>query len=51
MSNKSLRPIEVLVKLWIEEDADPVEVVNEMDYSIYHDDVSASEIIDINTEI
>ena len=51
MSRDGLRPIEVVIKLWINEDADPQEVVNEMDYSIYHDDVAASEIIDINTEI
>ena len=51
MSREELRPVEVVIKLWINADADPAEVVNEMDYTIYHDDVVASEVIDINTEI
>ena len=51
MTVDNLRPIEVVIKLWINEDADPVEVVNEMDYIITHDDVIRSEVVDINTEI
>ncbi len=52
MSNRDgQRPIEIVIKLWINEDADPVEVVNEMDYVITHDDVIGSEVVDIITEI
>lgn len=51
MNKEALRPVEVVIRLWINADADPVEVINEMDYNIYHDDVAASEVVDINTEI
>jgi hypothetical protein len=45
------RVIEITVALWISEDADPTEVVAEMDYNFTHDAIRDTEIRDINTEI
>ena len=45
------RKVEVIVALWIDEDADISEVVQEMDYSFDHPAIKETEIVDINTEI
>ena len=45
------RKVEVIVALWIDEDADIIEVVQEMDYSFDHPAIQETEIVDINTEI
>ena len=45
------RKVEVIVALWIDEDADISEVVQEMDYSFDHPAIQETEIVDINTEI
>ena len=45
------RRIEVTVAIWIKEDADPSDVVSEMDYSMTHPDIVDTEVVDINTEV
>lgn len=45
------RMIEIVVAIRIREDADPQEVVSEMDYSFTHADILDTEIRDINTEL
>ena len=50
MSEK-LRKIEVTVALWIDADADPAEVVMDLDYNFEHPAIGATEILDINTEV
>lgn len=41
------RMIEVLVRVWIDEDADIMDVVNEMDYSFTHDAIKDTVIEDV----
>jgi phenylalanyl-tRNA synthetase beta subunit len=43
--------IELVVALWIDEDADIQEVVQEMDYAFNHPAIKETEIIDIYTEV
>tara|TARA_B110000503_G_C6987610_1_gene345936 strand:+ start:137 stop:286 length:150 start_codon:yes stop_codon:yes gene_type:complete len=45
------RRIEVTVAIWIKDDADPQDVVSEMDYRMTHPDIVDTEVVDINTEI
>jgi hypothetical protein len=45
------RKVEVIVALWIDEDAGVEEVLQEMDYSFDHPAIQETEIVDINTEI
>lgn len=46
-----LRPVQVVVTLWLDPDADVQEVVSEMDYTFSHSAIKDHEIRDINTEI
>lgn len=46
-----LRPVQVIVTVWIQPDADVQEVISDMDYSFVHKDIHDYEIRDINTEI
>ena len=46
-----VKPVQVVVTLWLRESADVQEVVNEMDYDFKHRDILNMEIVDINTEI
>jgi hypothetical protein len=45
------RKVELVVALWIDDDADIQEVVQEMDYKFDHPAIKDTEIVDINTEI
>ena len=47
----NLRHIEIVVSLWIRDDADVQEVVQEMDYQFKHPAIVDTCIEDINTEI
>lgn len=47
----NLRRVEIVVSLWIRDDADVVEVVQEMDYHFTHAAIVDSCIEDILTEI
>jgi hypothetical protein len=49
--NEEYRRIEVTVAVWIKEDADPSDVVSEMDYHMTHPDIVDTEVVDINTEV
>jgi hypothetical protein len=49
--DKEYRRIEVTVAVWIKEDADPNDVVSEMDYHMTHPDIVDTEVVDINTEV
>jgi hypothetical protein len=51
MHYDDLRPVQLIVTIWIDPDANVAEVVNEMDYSFDHDAIKEYEIRDINTEI
>jgi len=44
-------PVQIVVTLWLDEDADVQEVVSEMTYSFDHPKIFDTEIRDINTEI
>jgi hypothetical protein len=44
-------PVQVVVTLWIDENADVQQVVSEMNYEFTHPAILDSEIRDINTEI
>ncbi len=44
-------PVQVVVTLWIDEDADVQQVVSEMDYQFQHPAIHDTEIREINTEI
>ena len=44
------RKVEIVVALWIDEDADVGDVLQEMDYSFDHPAIQDTEILDINTE-
>jgi hypothetical protein len=45
-----LRKIEIVVSLYLDDDADIQEVVSEMDYTFEHPAIKETEIVDINTE-
>lgn len=45
------RPVEIIVTLWLRDECDVNEVLNEMDYEFKHPDILDTEISDINTEI
>ncbi len=45
------RRVDVLVRMWIDEDADVTEVIQEMDYHFEHPAIKETELVDINTEI
>jgi hypothetical protein len=45
-----LHRVDVVVSLWIDEDADPTWVVQEMDYEFRHPDIKETEIRDVITE-
>ena len=45
------KAVEIVVRLWIDEDADVQEVVSEMDYNFTHEAVFDTEIVDVITEI
>jgi len=47
----SAQTVEVIVRLYIEKDADVNEVLQEMDYSFKYPGILATEIVDVNTEI
>lgn len=47
----TLRKVEIVVALWIDEDADAAEVIQEMDYEFTHPAIGDTEIVDINTEL
>lgn len=49
--NEVRRRVEVLVTLWVDEDADISEVVQEMDYTFFHPAIRDTEITDLYTEI
>ena len=43
--------IEVVVRMWIKEDADIADIVSNMDYEFTHDDnIVDTEIVDVHTE-
>jgi len=43
--------IEVTVRVYLTEDADPQEAIAEMDYEFAHDNIIGTEVVDINTEL
>jgi len=45
------RRVDVVVSLWIDEDADVTEVIQEMDYHFEHPAIKETELVDINTEV
>lgn len=45
------RMIEVTIRVWIKEDADPQDVISEMDYELTHDAIVDTEVVDVNTEV
>ena len=45
------RKVELVVALWIDDDADIQEIIQEMDYTFDHPAIKDTEIIDINTEV
>jgi hypothetical protein len=47
----SMRDIEIVVRLSIDEDADVQDIVSEMDYTFDHPSIKGTEIVDIVTEI
>lgn len=47
----SAQTVEVIVRLYIEKDADVTEVLQEMDYSFKYPGILATEIVDVNTEL
>ena len=47
----NLRRVEIVVSLWIRDDADVQDVVGDMDYSFDHPAIRNTEIVDILTEI
>jgi hypothetical protein len=46
-----LRKVDIVVSLYVDDDADIQEVVSEMDYTFEHPAIKETEIVDINTEI
>jgi len=49
--SENKRMIEIVVRLWIDEDADVMEVVQDMDYEFRHPAIKDTCIEDILTEI
>ena len=47
----SAQTVEIVVRLYIDKDADVNEVVQEMDYSFKYPGILATEIVDVNTEL
>jgi hypothetical protein len=45
------RRVDLVVSLWIHEDADLSEVLQEMNYEFRHPAIRDTEIIDVNTEV
>ena len=45
------RKVELVVALWVDDDADIQEIIQEMDYTFDHPAIRETEIIDINTEV
>lgn len=45
------RRVDVVVSLWIDEDADVTEVIQEMDYAFEHPAIKETELVDVNTEV
>ena len=45
------RRVDVVVSLWIDEDADVTEVLQEMDYTFEHPAIKETELVDVNTEV
>jgi len=43
--------VDVVVSLWIDEDADIADVLQEMDYTFNHPAIKETEIVEINTEV
>lgn len=41
------RRVDVLVRMWIDMDADVAEVIQEMDYDFDHPAISETEIVDV----
>ncbi len=41
------RRVDVLVRMWIDEDADVTEVIQEMDYHFEHPAIDETEIVDV----
>ncbi len=45
------RRVDVLVRMWIDADADVTEVLQEMDYHFEHPAIKETELVNINSEI
>jgi hypothetical protein len=48
--SKSKR-VDIVVSLWIHEDADVAEVLENMNYEFTHAAIEHTEIVDVNTEV
>jgi hypothetical protein len=46
-----LRKVDIVVSLYMDDDADIQEVVSEMDYTFEHPAIKETEIVDISTEV
>jgi hypothetical protein len=46
-----LRKVDIVVSLYVDDDADIQEVVSEMDYTFQHPAIKETEIVDISTEV
>ena len=46
-----MRRVDIVVSLWIDDDADVPAVLEDMDYEFKHPAIKDTEIIDINTEL
>lgn len=51
MFRDNLVPVQVVVTLYIREDANVNEVIEDMDYDFVHPDILDTEIREVNTEI
>lgn len=51
MDYDNLRPIQLVVTIWVLPDVDPNEIVSEMDYTFDHEAIKDYEIRDVNTEL
>lgn len=51
MNSDNLKCVELLVRIWIDEDADVMEVVQDMNYEFRHPAIKDTVIEDIITEI
>lgn len=49
--NEVYRRVDIVVSLWIDEDADVIEVMQEMDHSFTHKAIKEYSIEDIVTEV